>query len=63
VTGDFINSKVTVDPLQKKERIKIRVFPAWSIIKDTNRGIYHIVITNHEKAWVEYGLFCTKGWK
>ena len=57
VTGDFINSKVAIDSLQKKERIKIRVFPAWSIIKHTDRRIYHLIITYHEKAWVENRLF------
>ena len=34
-------------PLQQKERIEILVFPAWSIVKNTDGRVGHLVVADH----------------
>lgn len=42
--------------LEKKEGIEILIFPAWCIIKDSDRRVDFFIITDHHKTWVKNGL-------
>ena len=60
----LVDSISTEHVLHELESEVILVFDTWSIIEDTNVGVDHLIISNHEKSWdVDWclGVLCWDG--
>jgi hypothetical protein len=42
----LVNSEVSEHALEEQEAVKVFVFPARSVVKYTDRGVDHLVITD-----------------
>ena len=43
--------------LQHQERVEVFVLPAGCVVEDTDGGVHHLVVADHEQARVEHSLF------
>ena len=62
VLSVHVNLVVAEDSLQQQETVEVFVFPAWSIIEDTDRRVDHLIVTDHEQTRVEDGLLQVVDW-
>jgi len=58
----LVNSVVSEHVLHEGEGIVVLVFDSWSIVEDTNVGVDHLIISDHEKSWDVDCLFGVLGW-
>lgn len=54
--GMLIDSVGTEHVLKEEERVVVLVLDTWSIVEDTNVGVYHLVISDEEECWDIYSL-------
>ena len=50
---DFI---LTNHALEHKECVEVLVLPRWCIVENTDRGVEHLIVSDHEQSGVEDGL-------
>ena len=51
---DFV---LTNHALEHQESVEIFVLPRRCIVENSNRGVEHLIVSDHEQSWIEDGLF------
>lgn len=57
--GVFVDLVAAEHSLKEEEGVEVWVLPVGSLVKDTDGGVVHLIISDHKQAWVENGFLLT----